>query len=378
MNAARKWVGGTILAAAGAAAIIVPKSEARTPRMWGMSARTDSLFEVWSTENARLNLMSTVIARGEARVAARDVSGVPADRPLFRFAPAVPAGTRTLIEERVTGELLGARSLPTRYPIAVLVDVDSGRAAGGYYTQSVVLPERAGDPCVVRFVLQPASRGKFFPASSQRLLSTCAFHAAFGAPGAGTANWLSETRGITARYLRVPPAYVGDTGRVALGIRRFGWNEYSEAALGCRIGRLEACDRFIGAEVSAGVYADWYEARSVDRTPLVTEFPGVQVNNSARWQPENYVLRAALLSRLVEEVGDERFGELWRDPRGLRDAYAASSGQPFSAWVHDYLDSRTEPYTPGPAIPLLQVGLALAIVVAGAALAATRVRREMT
>lgn len=378
MNAVLKWVGGTVLAAATAAAVIVPKSEATGTTFWGMDSRSDSLFEVWNTERGRLNVASVVVSRGEARVAARGVTGVPADRPFFRFAPAVPQGTRDLIEERVMGELRGADALPTRYPVAVIVEVDSGPAAGGFYTQAVVLPERAGEPCVVRYVLQPASRSKFFPVASQRLLSTCAFHAAFGQPGEGTSTWLSETRGIAARFLQVPPAYVGDTSRVALGIRIWGWDASSEAALGCRVGRIEACERFVGAGVSSALYTDWFEPQPIDRSPLATEFPGVQVNNSARWQPENWALRSAMMAGLLEELGEERFGQLWRDPRGLQAAYAASSGEPFSAWVHGYLSARTEPYTPGPGIPMHQNALALGVVIAAASLAIFRSRRAMT
>lgn len=378
MNAMLKWVGGTVLAAATTAAVIVPKSEAKGTTFWGMNSRSDSLFEVWNTERARLNIASVVVSRGEARVAARGVTGVPADRPLFRFAPAVPQGTRDLIEERVMGELRGAGALPTRYPVAVIVEVDSGPAAGGFYTQAVVLPERAGEPCVVRYVLQPASRSKFFPVASQRLLSTCAFHAAFGQPGDGTAAWLSESRGITARFLQVPPAYVGDTSRIALSIRLWGWNESTEAALSCRVGRLEACDRFVGADVYSFTYSEWFEPRPLDRTPLATEFPGVQINNSARWQPENWALRSAMLAGLLEEIGKERFGQLWRDPRGLQAAYAASAGEPFAAWVHGYLMARTERYTPGPGIPPYQNALALAVAFAAASLAIFRARRVMT
>jgi len=263
-------------------------------------------------------------------------------------------------------------------PLVTGITPASGPAAGGFYTQSVVLPERAGEPCVVRYVLQPASRSKFFPVASQRLLSTCAFHAAFGQPGEGTATWLSETRGIAARFLQVPPAFVGDTSRVALGIRIWGWDASSEAALGCRVGRLDACERFVGADVYSAVYTDWFEPQPIDRTPLRTEFPGVAVNNSARWQPENWALRSAMMAGLLEEIGKERFGQLWRDPRGVQAAYAASAGEPFATWVHDYLAKRTEPYTPGPGIPPHQNALALAVAFAAASLAIYRARRAMT
>ena len=54
MNAVLKGAGGTVLAAATAAAVIVPKSETTGTPCSGLAARSPSRIEVWLTERGRL------------------------------------------------------------------------------------------------------------------------------------------------------------------------------------------------------------------------------------------------------------------------------------------------------------------------------------
>jgi hypothetical protein len=377
VNTATKWILGSVIVGGVAASLLVPKGPDDRWNRWTGSARSDSVYQVWNAERTRLNVIRRVVQRGEAREAARAVGDTRDDVPVFRFDPALGAGATAMMQQRVADELRGAGSDPIRYPITIIARLDTS-LAGGIYTQAIVLPERAGEPCTVVFSLPAAQRNKFQASAAHRVLGTCAFYAAFGAPGAATTRWLLETRGASARYLKPPSAFAGDTSRMRLGVTYIGWDNLSESLLRCRMAIAEGCDRFIGPDTYSPGFYEQVEAVAIDRTPLRTAFPGVDVLNSTTWSPDGPRLRAGALAALAAELGSERFGALWRDERGLQDAYAASAGRPLSSWVARYVESRTSEYVAGPGIPALQVALALVIALAAFGLGVTRSPRQMT
>lgn len=372
MNALAKWTIGTVIAGVAVAATLVPKGQARFIGDYSGSSRYDTLYRAWSNERSKYSVMRRVVERGQARADARALPTARGDAPLFRFDPALGDDTRMLIEKRVNDELRGSRSLPTRYPIAVTAILDT-TLRGAQYTHAVVLPERPGDPCAVVLRVPSAQRYRLLPSATHRLLSTCAFYAVFGQPGEGTQRWLVETRGVSARHLVRPSAFADDTGRMRLGVRYNGWDALTESLLHCRMGIPDACLRFLLPEATdAGYFAFAYDA-PIDRSVLRTEFPGVMVTYSGNWMADAPRLRSALLAELAAEMGNERFTLLWRDPRGLQEAYQTSTGRSFADFVGGRVAARTLPYAAGPAIPALPVVLAFAII---AALAVTTIARS--
>lgn len=363
-----------MIAGVAVAAALVPKGQARFIGQYSGNSRYDTLYRAWSFERSKYSVVRRVVERGQAREDARALPTARGDAPLFRLDPALGENTRILIEKRVNDELRGARSLPIRYPIAVTAIVDTAMH-GALYTQSVVLPARAGDACVVVFRLPAAQRANFTPSATQRLLSTCAFYAAFGQPGEGTQRWLVETRGVSARYLVRPSAFADDTLRMKLGITFNGWDAPTQALLRCRMGIAESCLKFLGPDATDAGYFDFVYDAPVDRSVLSTEFPGVTVvfGSENNWMRDAARLRSGALAALAAEMGPERFAAIWRDPRGLQEAYQASTGRSFADFVGGLVAARTLPYTAGPAIPALPIVLAFAII---AALAVTTIARS--
>jgi hypothetical protein len=378
VNTAIKWILGTVVAGATAGALLVPKGDDDRWSPFGRDARGDSLYQAADLERVRYGVVRRVVERGEARETARAVAPARNDAPLIRIDPKLGSSVRTTVQQRVADELRGAGAESPRYPIAIMAQLDTS-LLGGIYTQATVLPERAGDPCTVVLNIPVSQRNKFQPAATHRLLSTCAFYAAYGAPGTGTANWLVETRGAAARFIKMPSAFAADTTLIRLGVSYFGWDPLSESLLRCRMGITEGCDRFVGPETyGSGAFFEITAADTVDRSALRTQFPGVEVLYSTRWMPDAPRLRAGVLAELAAEIGSERFGALWRDERGLIEAYATSAGRPFSSWVANYLEARTGPYVAGPGIPSLQVALAVVIALGALGLAVRVSARQMS
>ncbi len=378
MNALVKWVTGTAVVAGAAASLLVPKPGERVDAT-GVRGRADSILTKYATERDRLIMMRRVVARGEARAIANGLSGVSAGEPLIRIGKGVSPETGAAIARRVRGELEVVKAIPTKYPIAVVVELDTMLAAGGLYTQSLVLPEQAGDPCVMVLRIPRGRNADWSGVANQRVTSTCAFYAAFGQPGARTQQWLTESRAIAARWLQLPVAYENmEIDQRTYSLANYGWSPVIEATMRCRLEILEACEQLVDAEAASQVsYYDAFRGDTIDRSALTTEFPGVDVVKSGGWW-EDRRLHLGIVGALATELGPERFGSLWRDPRGLKEAFASQSGRPFAQWVADYVAALLAPRPRGPAIPAFATIVALAIITAAAGLAVTRAPRRMT
>ncbi len=379
MNTTLRWVVGSALTAVAGFALFVPKEDGRLAPAGRLSPR-DSLFEDWNTERGKLMVLYRVVERGESRALAASGRAARSDAPTIRIAASLPPTVRERIERRVREELTAAGAVPTRYPIVIIADTDTSNASS-IYTRAIVLPQRAGEPCTVVIRIPHQRRGDFFPVATQRLLGTCAFHAAFGAPGAPTAVWLAETRGTVAAFLQRPPAFANDTVPVKLGFSGFGWDRFTRALIRCRMGEAAACDDFVGPEPMTADPFSWGSMQresEIDRTPLREAFPGVDVARSGSWSGMQRLIHNATLAELLAEIGPARFGELWRDERGLREAYRASVGQPFSSWVQRHVERATVPYLAGPGIPALATVLAVAMLLGLGGAAIGLSRRQMS
>lgn len=377
MNALVKWVAGTALAAGATAALLVPKASNDRDAV-NYRDRSDTLNMNYNTARDRLLMLRRVVGRGEARAMASELTGVQAGEPYVRIDPKVPKETGAAIVSRFSSELAAVKALPTKYPIALIIADDTTLAVGGLYTQAIVLPEKPGDPCTVVLRIPRNRVNNWAGMANARITSTCAFYAAFGQPGAGTQDWLTANRGISARWIQLPPAYQQmDIDQRLYSLSNYGWSPTVESTLRCRLEILEACEELVGPESTEPSYFDEFRGDRTDRSALRTEFPGVDVSNSGGWW-EDRRIRSGALGALANELGPERFGAIWRDPRGLREALASQSGRPFARWVADYVAARVSARPRGPGISSFATFAALAILVAAGGLAIFRAPRRMT
>ena len=371
------WLLGPPVAALALVALLVPP--AQPPFSWYERAYADQPAVL----AALLKRQSLRRGRDELEMAWRHIDlrerahdlRVSAVRGLtFRFAPDLPAGPRASVERAVRGELAALGDGAPHHAIAVSAYMDpvGGR---GIYSRSVVLPSDPTGPCtiVIGFFTRGATEATI-PATD-RVLGTCAFHAAFGAPGAGMQAWLLATNLRRAGYLQPPAAIVGHTA--TLRPRDLSLGENGEF-LACRAGRLDGCGAIFDAtDVGefAGFPPDWwdeYVRRDLAPTPEIHTYSSTSLSFEAA------PLFTGLLGALADSLGRERFANIWRSASSPAVEYERQAGRPISAWVQRHLATRMAPYHAGPGVPMFQTMLALVLVAVATAIAISRTRREMS
>ena len=361
MNTALKWIGGTALGAGLAFALLVPKPGKPATK----SERGVAWMEYQQAAYASRSL-NELRMRAEARAIANALPEVPSATPFTRFAPELPADVATRLGEKLSAELSDAGAMPPRYPIALTVSVDTALLSAAYI-RAIVLPERAGAPCTVSLTVADRHKKSLAVSGTQRLLGTCAFYAAFGAPGAANAAWLRDTHMVSARYLRTPFAFTGDTAKVDLNSLRSYYSVGPIDIYGCRSGDAIACASLLTPD-PARLLAD---DSDIARDPRVDSFePGTEVDWSTFSDGGPFNMQAGMLAAMARDLGHERFGELWRDDRPLAESYPVQTGRPLTAWVSDFVAERTLPYSAGPGIGVLQtvLGIGLTLLAIGVAL----------
>lgn len=382
MSALLRWTAGTVVAGAVIVGVLMPKAENDLFRN-ARQERTDSLWSAWISSAEQTRLLKRVVDRAEAREIAREIAGalprVRTEVPLVRIDPRIGRESAERVRRRFEHEVREAGGDASRYPLAFVVRIDSTNPTQ-IYQRAVALPERAGDPCTVVMTVPFTLRNTLFPVATQRLLGTCAFYAAHGAPGPEVERWLRDTRVASAQYIARPNAFVGDTGDLKLGVRWYGWNTDAAALVRCRTGTEEACLRWLSPDPAAPALFEQSRegVRAIDRTPLSTVAPGTEAYQSGSWGGDLYLLRGGLLGTMASELGPERFGSLWRDTRPLEESFRANEGRTLGAWVADYVAERTEPYVAGPGLRLLPIVLSLALVVGATLLGIFRSPRRQT
>lgn len=362
MKSALRFILGATVTAGVAVALLIPK--AATPEK---DPDRDRSWKDYQEAAARSRATWRLRMRAEARAIANALPAVAAESPFVRIDRAIPAASAAELREVFEGELRDAGAAPPRHPIALVATIDTAQRSAIYY-RAIALPERPGEPCTVVLTISEKHKERISLNGAQRLLGACAFYAAFGAPGAANAEWLRATRFSSARYLRRPFAFTGDTAKVDLSFGRGYYSAGSIEVFGCRAGRAEACADLFSPDPAREPLI--HEDYSYSEPLLATYEPGTEIYSSGTSDGGIYNLQAGLLAGLADDIGRERFGELWRGPRPLTESFPEESGQPLSAWVADYVASRTLPYHAGPGIRLLPaiLGLALALVVAAVAL----------
>lgn len=371
MNSIWRTIGLSLVA--GLALAIVVKPRAREPfRPFGEYSRISAEAR---TASADADLLAQITSRAEAKEMARRLPpGRPGDAT-FRFeAPLTPAAAAR-IEKSLREELAAIAPQGTAHPIVVIARVDSV-ALGGSYRRLVVLPDDADDPCVVVFGVSPQNLRYPGVFATDRLLGSCGFYAAFGTPGPGMAQWMRETNLELASHYQRPSA-LGE-GVDPIDVRSLG-NEPLRALASCAARREGAC--LTALESPRVTWEEFWPWRRPSRElydQAPSAVPGAVAFNRYGVSINENWLRAGLLSDLARELGDERFGAIWRDERALAEAYEAREGRAFHDWVRDRVTARVEPYQPGPWIAGVPLALALALAGASAYAGIRFAKREMS
>ncbi|MCC7001975.1 MAG: hypothetical protein IT357_07450 [Gemmatimonadaceae bacterium] len=278
----------------------------------------------------------------EERAMARELANAatpPAASTLsFRFSPDLPAKVRTAIETTVRAEL-GALGLESpRHPVVVIAASDPATKAPRY-RRAVVLPERADGPCTVVLHIPPRQFGYFRTSSMDRTLGSCAFHAAYGAPGAGMHEWLRETKLERAAYLTAPASVAEDTAMLKT-------RSYFTANIplrGCRAGRPVLCDVHFSA--SDTVFARLDRMFFDEFATMSTEVNGL-LPDVVMFEPsmtsERSRITQGLLAELATSLGQDRFGTIWRGDGPTR-GFERAEGRPLWEWTHELMVKRVLP-----------------------------------
>jgi hypothetical protein len=378
VSALLRWTVGTVIAGSVIVGILMPKAENDLFRN-ERQARTDSLWNAWISSAEQTRLFKRVVDRAEAREIARALPPVRAEAPLIRIDPRIGRESEARLRRRFEDEVREAGGATPRHPLAFVVRIDSTNPTG-IYLRAVALPERAGDPCTIVMTVPFNLRNTLFLVATQRLLGTCAFYAAHGAPGPEVERWLRDTRIASAQYIARPSAFAGDTVDLKLRMRWYGFTTDAASLARCRAGAEDACLRFLSPDpATPAIFEEPREGgAALDRTPLATVAPGTEVFQSGSWGGDLYLLRGAILGTMATELGPERFGALWRDSRPLEESFRAFEGRTLGAWVAEYVAERTEPYAAGPGLRLLPILLSLALVLGAMLLGIFRSPRRQT
>lgn len=154
----------------------------------------------------------------------------------------------------------------------------------------------------------------------------CLLQARFGPPGPGVRSWLDSANHLViperAPRVATTPESSSDAQQwpewaVSDGSGRPGWDGWSRSreALACAAGRTSHCV----AAVGLAARSDNRPRRAYYDRRLFSELPAA----------------------LLEELGPDRFQELWRGEEAIPVAFARLSGAPFEPWVASFVQRRT-------------------------------------
>ena len=195
-------------------------------------------------------------------------------------------------------------------------------------------------------------------------LGTCAYFAAFGAPGQEIAHWLTSRHYEVALYpwtLLVPPRPARTVFDLDPGNPGF-WSfvyRYQPEAVGCMAGRVEACRR---AVLSSG---------TGDLVPVVSA-------EQQWWRPPSPARADRYFADLVAAIGPERFGRFWNSELPLDTALATAMRMPVGEWTRRWQATLVPPIRLGPAAPFSATLLATLLGVAAVVLVMlTATRRQV-
>jgi hypothetical protein len=365
----------SVLLAIGFFALLVPAASPETDWFGQVYASRPALLASLRKQDAAgraLGAVEDAWRRQEVRERAGAVRAPATPGVTFQIDAALSAAQRrdieTLAQEEIAEDSRGA----PRHRVAVVAEIDPSLRSARY-ERSVVLPLDSAAPCTIVLRL-PAVRGVHpVRTPTDRLLGTCGFYAAFGAPGAGMQQWLLETNLLRAGYLRPPAAVAGDTARIEQPRGYFDRVSEFEA---CRAGRLAGCATVFTPTALVGTRMQRFAFQAPVRELAPT--PELRSYSSTILSAETAPITSGLLGALADSLGASRFATIWRSALPPDQAYARETGRPIAAWVRGHLASRTTPYQAGPGIPAMQALFGLAVAVIAALVAIWRSPRVMS
>lgn len=352
-----KWILGPAVAAVVAFALLVPKRADERFRDELARARRAAWLDYARSRGEALALRE-LTKRAEVRVLADALPPVAAGSPLVRIDGLVPAAVAARVRDRFASEIRAASAGPSRHPLALIVTVDSA-IGNAVFQHTIALPERAGAPCTIVVSATLVRMNRLGTDGPWNLLGTCAFYAAFGAPGTAVDAWLRSTRFASARYLRSPSSLDGETSGIDLSSSFALYYRDGFQMASCRAGRTASCAAFLSPDPRA---VPPFEPEPALLDELASFEPGTEVGSFYRFEGARWNAQGGLLSALVSDLGSERFGELWRGPNTLAESYAAEAGRPLTDLVSDYVSRLTLPYRAGPGLPPVPAALGTALI----------------
>jgi hypothetical protein len=195
-------------------------------------------------------------------------------------------------------------------------------------------------------------------------LGTCAYFAAFGAPGHAIGRWLESRHyefALDPWGLRVPPESTR-AGSLPDEDKPWFWSfvyNYQPGAVECMAGRANACRR----TVVAGGTGDLVPVVSAERQ---------------WWKPPSLAGADRYFADLVDDIGPERFGRFWNSELPVDTALATAMRMPVGEWTRRWQATLVPPIRLGPVAPPSAVVLATLLGVAAIVLVMlTATRRQV-
>lgn len=193
-------------------------------------------------------------------------------------------------------------------------------------------------------------------------LGTCAYFAAFGAPGHEVARWLTSRHYVVALNpwgLRGSPESTR-AGTLLDPDKPWFWSyvySYEPDAVACMAGRPDACRRTALATGTG------------ESTPAVS-------TEQNWWKPPSPAGAYRYFADLVDDIGAERFNRFWNSELAPDTALAAAMRMPVGEWTRRWQATIIPPIRLGPVAPPSAVVLATLLGVAAVALVMLTAKRR--
>lgn len=341
----RRWA---VIAAGAALSVaaflaLVPSVEEEGPELVRWLGTDSSYAAMRTLYSARIDSLRMFQDREERLVAIEALRPLPTTRAVYAFS--ADAGiNRELVQrfrakaEAEFASLPESPVLPLRLHLAVS-DVQRGAS----YARFAVLPREQGT-CTVAITVAAAPTERAGPRPRDRLVGACGLFARFGVPAPrlwddiARRRWrIAATDVVPVNRHRIAPGSGMDARMVFF---------FPEMAA-CSAGRLDKCAGLLDRVA-------WSSFGGADADGELPE-PYLRTAGASAFSASNWP--GYWLAALRQQLGDERFAEMWRTDRPLVEAYELVSGRPFTAFIKEQLDDEVAPHRPGP----LRAGLPLTL-----------------
>lgn len=311
-------------------------------------------LQVWALGDT-IRAVTAALARARAWETAR---GLAADRALQRVIvqPGLAPQTARIFEHLAREEM--AAIVRPRVALRVVVVPDPQPV--GSYRFYTVIPDTAGQPCVVVVAISERARG-LHVAEGSRLLGACGFYARFGYPGSGMQAWLRASRGIAATV---------DTVLAAPQVQHV-----REKLKGAEIGQVPAVAACL-AGIDAGCALTTLDPFGISDLKQIIPPSERTSGVFASFGGSSRSSASQALAAIRAHVGDARFQQIWASAQDPAEAFKTATGEHIAVFARPMLLRDAHPHRPGPLRGGLPLFLGLGLGLAAALSAITRTRRE--